>query len=146
MKGILLLCLTAVFVFAGSELWAQQRTVTGRVTSTEDGGGLPGVNVVLKGTTVGTVSDVEGKYSINVPAEGGTLVFTFIGLKSQEIEIGSRGTIDLSMEQDLQQLSEVIVTGSLGLRKQERELGYAASTISNTRSSGAIRSVAKRPT
>ncbi len=131
MKGILLLCLTAVFVFAGSELWAQQRTVTGRVTSTEDGTGLPGVNVVLKGTTVGTVSDVEGKYSVNVPAEGGTLVFTFIGLKSQEIEIGSRSTIDLQMEQDLQQLSEVIVTGSLGLRKQAKELGYAASTISN---------------
>ena len=104
MKGILLLCLTAVFVFAGSELWAQQRTVTGRVTSTEDGAGLPRVNVVLKGTTVGTVSDVEGKYSVNVPAEGGTLVFTFIGLKSQEIEIGSRSTIDLQMEQDLQQL------------------------------------------
>ncbi|WP_333821416.1 carboxypeptidase-like regulatory domain-containing protein, partial [Ohtaekwangia sp.] len=131
MKRILLVCLTAVFAFASSELWAQERTVTGRVTSAEDGSGLPGVNVVLKGTTNGTVTTVDGDYSINVPAAGGTLVFSFIGLQSQEIEVGSRNKIDVPMSQDVTQLSEVVITGAMGLQKQAKELGYAASTISN---------------
>jgi len=130
MRRILLLCLTAVFVFASSELWAQARTVTGRITSSEDGSGLPGVNVVLKGTTNGTVTDVDGKYSLNVPAEGGTLVFTFIGLKSQEAIIGERAVVDVQMAQDMQQLSEVVVT-ALGVERKEAALGYAASTVSS---------------
>ncbi|HEY9045254.1 MAG TPA: carboxypeptidase-like regulatory domain-containing protein, partial [Ohtaekwangia sp.] len=126
MKRILLVCLTAVFAFASSELWAQERTVTGRVTSAEDGSGLPGVNVVLKGTTSGTVTTVEGDYSLSVPAAGGTLVFSFIGLQTQEIEIGSRNKIDVQLSQDVTQLSEVVVTGAMGLQKQAKELGYAA--------------------
>jgi hypothetical protein len=97
MKRILLVCLTAVFAFASSELFAQERTVSGRVTSVEDGSGLPGVNVVLKGTTNGTVTTVEGDYSLSVPATGGTLVFSFIGLQTQEIEIGSRNKIDVQL-------------------------------------------------
>src|SRR5687767_10151000 len=100
MKRILLVCLTAVFALASSAVWAQERTVSGRITSAEDGSGLPGVNVVLKGTTSGTVTDVEGKYSLSVPSTGGTLVFTFIGLTSQEVEIGSRAVIDVPMSQD----------------------------------------------
>jgi TonB-linked SusC/RagA family outer membrane protein len=131
MKRILLVCLTAVFAFASSELFAQERTVSGRVTSVEDGSGLPGVNVVLKGTTNGTVTTVEGDYSLSVPATGGTLVFSFIGLQTQEIEIGSRNKIDVQLSQDVTQLSEIIVTGAMGLQKQAKELGYAASTISN---------------
>src|SRR5688500_16832589 len=105
MKRILLLCLTAVLTLASSELWAQERTLSGRVTSVEDGTPLPGVNVVLKGTTNGTATDVDGRYSLTVPATGGTLVFSFIGLTSQEIEIGTRSTVDLQMAQDVQQLS-----------------------------------------
>lgn len=130
MKGILLLCLTAVSVFASSELWAQTRTVTGRITSTEDGSGLPGVNVVLKGTSNGTAADVEGKYTISVPPEGGTLVFTFIGLKSQEVAIGERAVVDVAMAQDMQQLSEVVVT-ALGVQRKEAALGYSATTVSS---------------
>src|SRR3954466_9826655 len=108
MKRILLLCLTAVFMLASSELWAQERIVSGKVTATEDGSPLPGVNVVLKGTTSGSVTDADGLYKVNVPADGGTLVFTFIGLKSQEIEVGSRSAIDIQMDQDATQLSEVV--------------------------------------
>lgn len=111
MKRILLLCLAAVVVFAGSESWAQTRTVTGKVTSLEDGTTLPGVNVVLKGTTTGTVTDVDGNYSIPLPPAGGALVFTFIGLISQEIEVGDRTSIDVQMAQDAKQLSEVVVIG-----------------------------------
>ncbi len=109
MRRVLLL-LTASLVLVISA-FAQERTVTGKVTSAEDGSALPGVNVVLKGTTAGTVTDVEGNYKISVPAEGGTLVFSFIGLTTSEIGIGSRQTVDVQMAADVQQLSEVVVVG-----------------------------------
>jgi TonB-linked SusC/RagA family outer membrane protein len=133
MKRILLLCcLTAVFAFTGSELWAQERTVTGRVTSVEDGSTLPGVNVVLKGTTIGTVTDTDGAYKLSVPSEGGTLVFTFIGLKSEEAEIGSRSVVDLQMATDAKQLNEVVVTGA-GIEREKRTLGYRLESVSGTK-------------
>src|SRR5687768_757017 len=110
MKRILLLCLTAVFTFASSELWAQERQISGKVTSNEDGSALPGVNVVLKGTTIGTITLADGTYTLSVPSQGGTLVFTFIGLKSLETEIGERSTIDVALEVDAKQLNEVVVT------------------------------------
>jgi TonB-linked SusC/RagA family outer membrane protein len=109
-------------------LWAQERTVSGRITSAEDGSGLPGVNVVVKGTTNGTVTDVNGNYSLPVPATSTTLVFTFIGLKSQEIEIGSRANVDVQMEQDVQQLSEVVVT-ALGTQAERKSLGYSVQDV-----------------
>jgi TonB-linked SusC/RagA family outer membrane protein len=77
----------------------------------EDGLPLPGVNVIVKGTTVGTVSDAKGNYTLSAPATGGTLIFTFIGLKTTEVEIGSRDVIDVQLEADITQLSEVVVTG-----------------------------------
>jgi TonB-linked SusC/RagA family outer membrane protein len=128
MRRILLLCFTAVFTLASSELWAQERTVSGRITSTEDGSPLPGVNVILKGTTTGTATDVEGRYSISVPSTGATLVFSFIGLKSQEVEVGTRTSVDLQMESDVAQLNEVVVTAG-GLVVQKRELGNMATTV-----------------
>jgi TonB-linked SusC/RagA family outer membrane protein len=131
MRRILLLCLTAVFTLASSELWAQERTISGRVTSSEDGSPLPGVNVILKGTTNGTGTDSEGNYTITVPASGGTLVFSFIGLTSQEIEIGTKTKIDAAMASDVTQLNEVVVTAG-GLVVQRRELGNMATTVEAT--------------
>jgi TonB-linked SusC/RagA family outer membrane protein len=128
MKRILLVCLTAVLAFASSELWAQERTVSGRVTSAEDGSGLPGVNVVVKGTTNGTVTDVDGNYTLQAPSTGGVLVFTFIGLTSQEVEIGGRSSVDVKMDQDVQQLTEVVVT-ALGQEQSKKEIGYAVQDI-----------------
>jgi TonB-linked SusC/RagA family outer membrane protein len=128
MKRILLLCFTAVFALASSELWAQERTISGRVTSAEDGSALPGVNVILKGTAVGTVTDAEGKYTLSVPQSGGTLVFTFIGLTSEEIELDQRSIVDLTMVSDVKSLSEVVVTAG-GLVVERRELGNFATTV-----------------
>jgi TonB-linked SusC/RagA family outer membrane protein len=128
MKRILLVCLTAVFALVSSESWAQERTVTGRVTSIEDGSGLPGVNVVLQGTTNGAVTDANGDYTLSVPATGGTLTFTFIGLKTMSVEIGTRSRVDVQMEQDVSQLSEVVVTG-LGWQAETKTLGYAVSQV-----------------
>lgn len=125
MKRILLF---VVLVLWYSAAWAQDRTVTGRVTSAEDASGLPGVNVVVKGSTVGTVTDIEGNYTITAPSNG-TLVFTFIGLESQEIPINGRTTIDVSMAQDVQQLNEVVVT-ALNVDREKASLGYATQEIS----------------
>jgi TonB-linked SusC/RagA family outer membrane protein len=131
MKRFLLFCFAAVFTLASTELLAQERTVSGRITSAEDGGPLPGVNVVLKGTTTGTATDADGRYSLAVPSTGGTLVFSFIGLTSQEVEIGTRTSVDVQMAQDVAQLNEVVVTAG-GLVVQRRELGNQATTVTAT--------------
>ena len=88
-----------------------QSTVSGTVTDRDDGGALPGVNVVVKGTTVGTVTNIEGNYSLSVPDDASTLVFSSVGYTAQEIEIGNQATISVSMEPDVQSLSEVVVVG-----------------------------------
>ncbi len=117
-----------VVLFAVGQTWAQNRTVTGKVTSIEDGSALPGVNVVLRGTTVGTVTDVDGNFTMNVPTEGGTLIFSFIGLVTEEIDIGNRSVIDIQMSSDVQQLSEVVVTAQ-GIERKKEALGFAVSTV-----------------
>jgi TonB-linked SusC/RagA family outer membrane protein len=109
MRKILLLGLTLFLVNAMA--FAQGRVITGTVTSTEDGLGVPGATVLVKGTTIGTATDIDGKYTINVPAGSNVLVFTFVGLTSQEVNIGNRSTINVALESDVTALSEVIVTG-----------------------------------
>jgi TonB-linked SusC/RagA family outer membrane protein len=106
------LLLTGIFsVFLLGYLFAQSRTISGTVTSSEDKSTLPGVNVVAKGTNVGVVTDIEGKYKLSVPAGVSRLVFTFVGFVAQEVEIGNRETIDLVLEADTKQLNEVVITG-----------------------------------
>ncbi len=109
MRKILLLGLMLFLVNAMA--FAQGRVITGTVTSTEDGLGVPGATVLVKGTTIGTATDIDGKYSINVPAGSNVLVFTFVGLTAQEVNIGNRSTINVALESDITALSEVIVTG-----------------------------------
>ena len=109
MRKILLLGLMLFLVNAMA--FSQGRVITGTVTSTEDGLGVPGATVLVKGTTIGTATDIDGKYSINVPAGSNVLVFTFVGLTSQEVNIGNRSTINVALESDVTALSEVIVTG-----------------------------------
>lgn len=111
MKKFLLLSFMLMFAFTFSESWAQERTVSGKVTAAETGEALPGVNVVLKGTTTGTVTDIDGNYKLSVPSDGGTLVFSFIGLATEEVQIGNRSVIDVQLSSDIQQLSEVVVVG-----------------------------------
>lgn len=100
-----------VFVLFAQAAFAQERSVSGTVTSQEDGEPMPGVNVVLKGTTVGTVTGVDGGYRLSVPAGGQTLVFSFIGYETQEVAIGARAVIDVTLTTDVSQLQEVVVVG-----------------------------------
>jgi TonB-linked SusC/RagA family outer membrane protein len=126
MKRILLLSISFLFVLGTA--WAQ-RTVSGSVTSDSDGSGIPGVNVVLKGTTTGTTTDLDGNYRLSVPEEGGTLVFSFIGLSTQEVEIGARSVVNVSMSEDVETLGEVIVTAQ-GIAREKQALGYSVSNVS----------------
>lgn len=93
-----------------TEAYAERR-VSGRVVTAEGNEGLPGVNITLKGTTRGTTADGSGNYSFNVPEEGGTLVFSFIGYLTREEVIGNRSVINLSMTVDPKSLNEVVVVG-----------------------------------
>lgn len=126
-KFLLVICMC--LTIAWSEVSAQERTVTGRVTSAEDGAALPGVNVVIKGTARGTVTDVSGNYSLDVPETGGELIFSFIGLLTQEVAIGQRSSVDVQMRSDVTQLGEVVVT-AVGIERQKKALGYSVETVS----------------
>ena len=127
MKRIVLISISFLFVLGTA--WAQ-RTVSGIVTSDDGSGGIPGVNVILKGTSTGTTTDLDGNYRLSVPEEGGTLEYSFIGLTSQEVVIGARAIIDITMMEDVETLSEVVVTG-LGVVKEKKALGYGVSSISS---------------
>ncbi|MBX2944794.1 MAG: von Willebrand factor type A domain-containing protein [Cyclobacteriaceae bacterium] len=109
MKTQFIILSTLLFTSMGFNL--QERVVSGKVTSAEDGSPMPGVNVVLKGSKTGVVTDAHGRYSIQVPSGGGTLIFSFIGFVSQEIKTGSRSVVDVQLLVDATQLSEVVVTG-----------------------------------
>jgi len=120
----------AFLFFAGIQLtFAQTRTISGTVTSADDGSGIPGVTVQVKGTTVGTTTDMDGKYSIDVKASYKTLVYSFVGMKTQEIAIGSSTTIDVVMEAEAYAMDEVVVT-ALGVTREKKSLGYATQEVS----------------
>jgi TonB-dependent starch-binding outer membrane protein SusC len=97
-----------IMVLAYQSAWAQSGVITGRVTSS-NGEAIPGVNVLVKGTSQGTITDSDGKYTISV--KEGTLVFSFIGYKTQEVATTDRSVIDLTMEDDITSLGEVVVVG-----------------------------------
>lgn len=102
---------SCIILFGLLSLPAQaQLAVSGKVTSTEDGEGLPGASVVIKGSTTGTVSDIDGDYSIQA-SEDDILVFSFVGYRQQEIRVGSQQQINVELEFDMQSLSEVVVVG-----------------------------------
>ena len=108
MKKVLLGFVLTLLVSAS--VLAQSKTITGRVTSPDEPEGLIGVNVLVKGTTIGVVTDLDGNYSLSVPENATTLVFSYIGYSSVEEVIGNRSVINISMELDSQNLDEVIVT------------------------------------
>lgn len=135
MRKLLLTMLSLGIALAS---FAQDRTVTGTITSAEDGSSLPGVNVVLKGTTIGTTSDADGKYSLSVPSEGGILVYSFIGLETKEVPIGDRTIVNTTLASDITQLSEVVVVG-YGTQER-RELTGSVTSIDTKRMESLISS------
>ncbi|MEM0939169.1 MAG: SusC/RagA family TonB-linked outer membrane protein [Bacteroidota bacterium] len=122
MKRILLLSFLVLSVMASA---IAQRTVSGKVTD-ESGEALPGVNVLIQGTTTGTQTDLDGNFRISVE-EGETLVFSYVGFESQEVNVGSRTVIDIAMG-GATELDEVVVT-ALGVQRNEKALGYAVQAV-----------------
>jgi TonB-dependent starch-binding outer membrane protein SusC len=118
MKRRLLLGILTMMLAAGP-LFAQNRAVTGKVSAAEDDSPLPGVTVQLKGSSTGTQTDFEGKFTLNVPASGGTLVLRFVGFKTQEIAIGNQSSFDIKMVNDEKLLTEVVVVGYGTQTRQE---------------------------
>lgn len=108
--------------------FAQGRTITGTVTSAQDGMGIPGVTVMVKGTTIGTTTDIDGKYQIEVRPDHKTLIFRYVGMTTQEIAIGSENTINVVLQSDVLQMDEVVVT-ALGISRERKSLGYATQEV-----------------
>ncbi|MFC5411700.1 SusC/RagA family TonB-linked outer membrane protein [Larkinella bovis] len=105
------------------------QTITGTVTASKDGQPLPGVSIVVKGTTSGTSTDANGKYSVSA-SKNGTLVFSFIGYKTQEIAIANRSVVDLTLDEEAGVLDEVVVT-AFGVSQEKKALGYATTVVNN---------------
>lgn len=115
---------------AGTETFAQTRTVTGRVMSSDDQGALPGVNVVVQGTSKGTATDMDGKFTLDLGPGENILVFTFVGYKTQSVEVGDRTVLDIVMETDAISLEEIVVVG-YGAQKKSDITGSTA-TVNGT--------------
>ena len=109
-----------------TQLWAQ-KSVSGKVTSDEDGSALPGVNVVVVGSQQGSITDVDGNYNVEVPAEA-SLKFSYIGYVDFNVEVGNQSIIDVVMQGDVTQLSEIVVT-ALGIERSEKALQYSITTV-----------------
>jgi TonB-linked SusC/RagA family outer membrane protein len=124
-KAILLLF---SMVFAASVSLAQDQSISGTVTDAGDGSPLPGVTVLVSGTTIGTSTDIDGQYLLNVPQDYNTLEISFVGYRTQEVEIAGRTTINIALEEDVQLLDDVVVT-ALGRERERRSLAYTIQSI-----------------
>lgn len=127
---------------------AQNKNLTGTVISSDDNQPLPGVNVFVKGTTQGTITDFDGKFSLSVSADAETLVFSFMGMQTQEVVIGSTANFNITLEPETVGLNEVVVT-AMGITRAEKTLGYAATTVKSddivaSRSSNVVNALSGR--
>jgi TonB-linked SusC/RagA family outer membrane protein len=128
---LLVIALFVASLLVSNPAFAQNgRTVTGRITQSDDNSTLPGVSVAIKGTTTGTITDIDGNYTINVPDNNAVLHFSFIGFETQEIVVGSRTTIDVTLVSSLAAIDEVVVT-ALGIKREEKSLGYSVEKVNS---------------
>jgi TonB-linked SusC/RagA family outer membrane protein len=123
-----LLLLIALFAIGLQVVMAQTIELTGRVTSAEDGGVIPGVSVSVKGTTLGTVTDMDGVYHLKVPKGSKTLVFSFVGMSSQEVAINHQTSIDVKLISENISVDEVVVT-ALGFTREKKSLGFSSQNV-----------------
>ena len=119
---IVLICL----IFS-TDLFAQEIDILGKVVSGDDQMSLPGVSILIKGTSSGTITDADGNFSIPV-RKGNVLQFSYVGYETAEVEINNQSEINISLNVDVEQLQEVIVT-SLGIQRQTKALGYSITEV-----------------
>jgi TonB-linked SusC/RagA family outer membrane protein len=110
---------------------AAQMQITGTVTGAEDGLSIPGVSVVVKGNaTIGTTTDIDGKYSLTIPSSAEAVVFSFVGMKAQEVVIAGQSVIDVQMVAEVLEMDAVIVT-AIGIKREAKALGFSATSVNN---------------
>ena len=126
--GRILLLGTMMVLISSTTLFAQ-RTITGTVTSSEDGLPLPGVNVIVQGTTTGSITSADGTYSLDIPGGDISLQFSFIGYLIKVVPAGNSTVIDAVLDPSAYEMDEVVVT-ALGIQRQEKTLTYAQQTVS----------------
>ena len=114
-------CVLLLFVLVLNLSLMAQKIVTGTVVDSNSDP-IPGVSVSIKGTTQGSITDIDGKYSVNVPDESATLIFSFVGMKNQEVVVGDQSTINITLESDISDLNEVVVIG-YGVQKKKLNTG-----------------------
>jgi TonB-linked SusC/RagA family outer membrane protein len=119
------LLLTSLLLLGLSVAFAQTKSITGVVTSADDGATLPGVSVVVKGTTLGVVTDIDGKYNLDVPEDAQVLVFSYVGMKSIEENINGRTKVDVKLKADVVGVDEVMVV-AYGTSKKSSFTGSAS--------------------
>ena len=105
---------------------AQTTKITGSVISADDNEPIIGASIVVKGTMVGTVTDFNGAFSLDVPSSAKTLVISYVGMKSQEVGVSSR--VNVKLLSDTQDLDEIVVT-AMGIKRERKALGYAAQDL-----------------
>lgn len=128
MKQALLVFTMLMVMF--SLAYAQERQVSGRITG-RDGVPIPFATVQVKGTTTGTTTDQSGNFKLNVSGTNPVLIIRNIGFSSKEVPVGQERTLDITLDQDTKNLSEVVITGALGIARQKRSVGYAATALKN---------------
>ena len=131
--------LSVFLLFGALASFAQGKSVTGTVTSSDDGSGVPGVNILEKGTSNGTVSDASGNYIITV-GDNATLVYSFVGYATQEVPVGSQGTVNVTLQLDVTALNEVVVIGYGEIQKKD-----ATGAISSVKSTDFNKGVIASP-
>ncbi|MGF1638546.1 MAG: SusC/RagA family TonB-linked outer membrane protein [Cyclobacteriaceae bacterium] len=126
-----LLLITALWLFSYQVSTAQSRIVQGQITSREDDSPLAGVNVVIKGSSQGTITDIDGQYTLSIPSGTTTLVFSYVGFVSEEVQVNpEQSMLNFSLSPDLQSLSEIVVT-AFGVKQERKSLGYAVQEVNS---------------
>jgi len=123
------LLLTCLLLCGVHVVFAQSRSITGTVTDSDDGSSLPGVSVVVKGTTIGTVTDIEGKFTLSVPRDANTLRFSFVGYSPREVDITTLTVVNVALAKSAFDVDEVVVT-AMGISRATKAVGYATTTVS----------------
>jgi len=127
-KKSFLVKLLFLICFMATNYAMAQRMLSGKIVSGEDQSPLPGVNIVVKGTTNGTISDANGNYSLSLNADNDVVVFSFVGYLTQEVAAAGRSSLDVTLATDAKELSEVVVT-ALGIEKDVAKLGYSQQKV-----------------
>ena len=122
--------LLAFFLLLSFGLQAQSQVVSGtvKIADTDTDEPLPGANILIKGTANGTITDIDGQYSLEVPNTEAVLIFSFVGYESKEVKVGNQSSIDVTLIEDAQRLSEVVVT-ALGVERDKKALGYSVQEV-----------------